>query len=105
MTIFGEQLRNLRIKRGVSIRFLSKSTGIHRSSIYNWEHGKAIPKSHELISLISNFFNVPATYFFQTPSKDIPMDDISTEIQKLHEEIKSLRKLYEKLESYRNRTN
>lgn len=105
MTIFGERLRNLRIKRGISVSFLAKSIRIHRSSIYRWEHGKAIPKSHEFISLISNFFHVPATYFFQTPQKDIQMDDISTEIQKLHEEIKSLRKLYEKLESYRNRTN
>ena len=104
MTIFGEQLRDLRIKRGVSIRFLAESTGIHCSSIYRWEHGKTVPKSHELISLISNFFHVPATYFFQTSPKDISMD-IPTEIQKPHEEIKSLRKLYEKLESYRNRTN
>lgn len=105
MTIFGERLRNLRIKRSVSIRFLAESTGIHRFSIYKWEHGKAVPKSHELISLISNFFHVPETYFFQTPPKDISMDDISTEIQKLHEEIKSLRKLYEELKSCRNRTN
>lgn len=103
MTIFGERLRNLRIKKGVSIRFLAEFTGIHRSSIYNWEHGKAIPKSRELILLISKFFHVPETYFFQAPPKDIPMDDISTEIQKLHEEIKSLRKLYEELKSCRNR--
>lgn len=102
MTIFGERLRTLRIENGVSVRFLSKSTGIHRFSIYRWEHGETVPNSYEVISLISNFFHVPATYFFQTSQKDISMD-IQTEIQKLHEEIKSLRQLYEELKSCRNR--
>ena len=104
MTIFGERLRNLRIKRGISVSFLAKSIGIHRSSIYRWEHGKAVPKSRELISLISKFFHVSMAYFFRTSQKDI-LTDIPSEIQKLREEIKSLRQLYEKLESYRNRTN
>lgn len=97
MTIFGERLRRLRMEKGVSIRYLAKSTGLHRSSIYRWEHGKAIPKSHEVISLVSNFFDVPVEYFFQPA----PTIDIPTEIQKLREEINALRQLREEINALR----
>lgn len=97
MTTFGERLRSLRMEKGVSIRYLAESTGLHRSSIYRWEHGKTIPKSREVISLVSNFFHVPIEYFFQPA----PTIDIPTEIQKLREEIQYLRQLHEKIQSFR----
>lgn len=97
MTTFGERLRTLRIEHGVSISCLAESTGIHRSSIYRWEHGKTMPKSREVISLVSNFFHVPIEYFFQPA----PTIDIPTEIQKLREEIQSLRQLHAKIQSLR----
>lgn len=99
MTIFGERLRSLRMEKGVSIRYLAESTGLHRSSICRWEHGKTTPKSHEVISLVANFFDVPIEYFFQPA----PTIDIPTEIQKLREEINALRQLHEEINALRKR--
>ena len=94
MTTFGDRLRYLRTKNGVSVSYLAASTCVNRSSIYRWEHGKAIPKSPEIISLLSNFFHVPSDYFFNSePPHDI---DIRSEIRQIREEINSLRQLIKK---------
>ena len=96
MTAFGERVRDLRVKNGVSIKRLSNGIGIHKSTVIRWERGETIPRSPEIISLLSKFFHVPRDYFFTDEPFTPP--DIRTEVIRLREEINVLRKVVSRLE-------
>lgn len=57
----GERVYELRIKQGMSQRQLAKAVNISRDSIRDWELQKSSPSANA-ISLLAEFFNVPADY-------------------------------------------
>lgn len=46
-----EDLQNLRMSRGLSIRGLAKLLQVDKSTIYRWEHGKSAIKQTTWISI------------------------------------------------------
>lgn len=58
MDRFGEKLRKLREKHGLSYRQLAAQLGVDNSHLANIESGRRNP-SPDLIILIADFFNVP----------------------------------------------
>ncbi len=94
MNTFGERLRSLRLENGVSVSDLSHIIGVTRCSIYRWEKGGKPPKSHEVITLVSDFFHVTPDYFFKTFI--ISDTDIRFELQQLRAEVNSLRQSIKK---------
>lgn len=62
MKIFGEILRDLRLKRNISQPELAEVLGIkNRVSISNYENGKAEPKYEDLLKM-ADYFNVTVDY-------------------------------------------
>ena len=54
---FQENLKNLRLKRGLSQKKLADAIGVAQSSINYWEKGERIP-SVESTNRLADFFNV-----------------------------------------------
>lgn len=61
MRIFGEKIKELRLENKLSLKELSKATGISKSSISRWEKGEVDIKSDELLTL-AHFFKVSTDY-------------------------------------------
>ena len=99
MTIFGSQLRKLRLERGVSTTKLANEIGFSRASIYNWEAGKSNPNSFETILTIANFFHVSPDYFSNSVSVITVLKDVvllRDEVSKLRDEVNLLRQSIKK---------
>lgn len=54
---FPENLKNLRINKGLSLNKLSNELKINAKTLSNWEKGKTDPTSHFLI-ILSKYFNI-----------------------------------------------
>lgn len=63
-----EKFEILRIKKGVTVSEISKSTGIVQSTFSDWKKGKSKPKVEKLMKL-ADYFNVPVTYFLEEGEK------------------------------------
>lgn len=61
MGTFGQVLRELRNKRGISQNELSKCIGVSKSSVNMYERGEREP-SFETLEAIADFFNVDMNY-------------------------------------------
>jgi transcriptional regulator with XRE-family HTH domain len=59
---FGEKLRELRLRNGLSQGALAGQLGIHWRSIMNYENGKCFPKDAELYPKIARIFSVSVEY-------------------------------------------
>ncbi len=68
-------VRELRLKVGLSQRELSDKTGIPMGRINNWEQGKGRPKAEDATALLE-FFNTYQVKVSESPSKRIPFYDI-----------------------------
>ena len=62
---FGQLLRQLRQRNGISVSMISQGTGISRSSIYRWENGESVPKSLSTLDIIANFLGISPSFFIQ----------------------------------------
>lgn len=60
--VFGDRLKELREKKGLSQTELSEKIGISKSSIGMYETGKRIPRADKTFVKISDFFNVSIDY-------------------------------------------
>ena len=60
---FGEKLRTLREKRCMTQTDLAAATGLARRSIYNWEHGKSMPKNLGVLELLSRALRADLQYW------------------------------------------
>jgi transcriptional regulator with XRE-family HTH domain len=61
MNKFSERLKDLRIEKGLSAKFLSKKIGVSDMSIFRWENNLADIKSEQIIKL-AQFFEVSTDY-------------------------------------------
>ncbi|MCM3272600.1 helix-turn-helix domain-containing protein [Paenibacillus elgii] len=69
MSNFGEILKDLREKRGMSQPDLADKLGVTRVSISNYENGKASP-SYEGLLKIADIFNVTTDYLLGRKEAD-----------------------------------
>jgi len=63
--IIGEKIKRSRILAKLTLKELSKKTGISYSTLSRIENGRRIINAVELLK-ISKLVNKPVTYFFQT---------------------------------------
>ena len=63
MSYFADQLKQLRIQRGLTQAALSKELNVTQNAIFNWENGKREP-SIEMIQKIADYFQVSTAYLF-----------------------------------------
>ncbi|MGL9813280.1 MULTISPECIES: helix-turn-helix domain-containing protein [Enterococcus] len=56
------RIKQLRIKKGLTIAELSKETGIPKTSLTNYENSKRTPRKKEVWEILSDFFEVDIPY-------------------------------------------
>ena len=69
MNSFGERLKQLRLKSGLSQQELSDELNIGRSTLANYEQGKREP-NFETLETIADYFNVDMNYLIGWESND-----------------------------------
>lgn len=57
---FGEKLRTLRLKKGLTQQQLAKEAGLGLNTISNYEKGKTYPKNREVYATLANILGVTA---------------------------------------------
>lgn len=68
--LFGDRLKELRISKNLSQEELSKVFDVRKSSISNWETGKATP-TFDMLTKIAQYFGVTADYLLGLNQNDI----------------------------------
>lgn len=63
MSHFADELKELRLKRGLTQTALAKELQVTQNAVFNWENGKREP-SIEMIEKIADYFQVSASYLF-----------------------------------------
>ncbi len=63
MSHFPEELKNLRLKRGLTQAALAGELHVTQNAIFNWENGRRDP-SIEMIQKIADYFQVSVAYLF-----------------------------------------
>ena len=62
---FGDKLKDLRIKSGMSQEQLAQKLGITRRSIVYYETSERYPKKREILLGISKVFSVPVDFLVE----------------------------------------
>jgi len=63
--VFGQRLKELRVKMGITTTQLAKALGVNSATVSKWENGKIIPSAISIYE-ITKFFGVPAGYLIGT---------------------------------------
>ena len=63
MSCFADELKNLRMERGLTQTALARELQVTQNAVFNWENGKREP-SMEMIRKIADYFQVSAAYLF-----------------------------------------
>ena len=85
------KLKNLRLTEDISQKELAEKIGVSESSISNWESGKRVPESRNMMKYYK-VFNLPSDYFTEDSDTDDDSDKC-IDISKLNH--KGVKKLYE----------
>lgn len=66
---FAYRLFRLMNDRDLSSIELSKSINVSNATINNWLNGKSLPNKLKFILVLSDYFNVPPSYFWNVLKK------------------------------------
>jgi transcriptional regulator with XRE-family HTH domain len=95
---FGDNLRNIRLQRGMSQMELAKQTGTSQSAITSYENSKREP-DFKTIQRFADFFNVPLSALL--PSDDATTDDfVNMVAESIHQNTK-LGLLFDKIRKFK----
>ena len=81
--MLNEQIKLLRMQRGINQVELAKSLGVTKQSISNWENDNIMP-SVEMVIKIARFFNVSTDFLLGLPSEKTLKTDGLSELQIAH---------------------
>ena len=91
MPDFGERVRHLRKKRGLTIMDVEKATGIGHSTISRWERGESVPNSSEIYRILMDYFKVDMSYLMGVSDgvlqESAVIKDIVTRLEVLEERV------------------
>lgn len=74
---FNENLKKLRLKRGISQVEFAQNLGVTKQCVSNWENDNVLP-SIEMLIKISNYFNVTTDYLLgKEPMKVLDVSGLS----------------------------
>ena len=68
---FSENLKKIRLERGISQQQLADLLFVDRSSIANWESGRRVPGA-VIMSRLAEYFNVDISYFLENENIETP---------------------------------
>ena len=81
--MLSEQIKLLRMQRGINQIELAKHLGVTKQSISNWENDNIMP-SVEMLVKIASFFNVSTDFLLGLSNKHVLNADGLTEPQVAH---------------------
>ncbi len=81
--MLGEQIKTLRMSRGLNQVEMAKIFGVTKQSVSNWENGNIMPSIDMLIK-IANFFSVSTDYLLGLSEKHALNTDGLSESQVAH---------------------
>lgn len=81
--MLGEQIRSLRVNKGLNQVELAKILGVTKQSVSNWENENIMP-SIDMLVKISNYFSVSTDYLLGLSEKHSLNTDGLTELQIAH---------------------
>ena len=81
--MFGEQIKSLRMCKGLNQVELAKIFGVTKQSVSNWENENIMPSVDMLIK-IANFFNVSTDYLLGLTEQHALHTDGLSELQIAH---------------------
>jgi transcriptional regulator with XRE-family HTH domain len=84
---FGTNLRNMRIKRGLTQQALAKDLNISQGSITAYENGTRIPPLN-VIEQIADYFRVPITELLPVEKPHENADSVNAIAESLHTNMK-----------------
>ena len=91
MPDFGERMRHLRKKRGLTIMDVEKATGIGHSTISRWERGESVPNSSGIYRILMDYFKVDMSYLMGVSDgvlrESAVIKDIVTRLEVLEERV------------------
>lgn len=93
---FAQNLKNIRLQRGMSVRALADITGISPRTIYDWEAGRFLPKSFQAVMDLSNALSCPADAFYasvQNKKNSQVIYDLTNRVAKLEQIIQQMNHL------------
>lgn len=73
MVDFGDRLRNLRVRDGITQEYLAKKLGVTKSTVSAYETGTKFP-SHKVLINIIKIFNVSSDYLLGIESNKSEID-------------------------------
>ena len=82
MPDFGERIRQLRKKRGLTIMDVEKATGIGHSTISRWERGESVPNSSVIYRILMDYFKVDMCFLLGVTDGVLRESEIIKEIVK-----------------------
>ena len=62
--MFGEKLKELRVKAGYTQEKLAELADVSKRTIINYEQGRCYPKQTEIVSRFADIFTIPIDYLF-----------------------------------------
>ena len=80
---FGDQLKKIRQKKGITQEELAKRINISRSNIANYENNKNMP-SIDILKKLSSVFEVSADYLLGNTTMENPKKEIENHLSKLN---------------------
>lgn len=106
MKVSAKRLKSLRLEKNLTLKELSKDTGINISTISNYENGYSVPKPDKLKQL-ADFYKVSESYILGYSDFKHELDKrLETEIQSLQKQLEieekeviTSKKIYDKLKT------
>jgi len=81
--MLGEQIKNLRMSRGLNQVEMAKVFGVTKQSVSNWENGNIMP-SIDMLVKIACYFSVSTDYLLGLSEKHALNTDGLSELQVAH---------------------
>ena len=88
--LFGEKLKELRTKKGISQEKFGAIVGVSSRAIRSYELGQGMPKSMDTVKNIANYFNVTVDYLMDSEDKSLVEPGFSSDAEKILMETRAL---------------
>lgn len=91
--MIGNRLKDLRLKKGIEAQEMARILNVAKSTYSGYENNKSLP-NYDLLSKISDYFNVTTDYLLgrehkKTPSNSSKKKDLDSELSDLLTKIDS----------------
>ena len=106
MTVLGDRMHRLRLKKGESLKDVAEAVGVSKAHIWELEKGRTDNPAMALVTRLANHFGVSVSYLV---NEDIDASDTDDDLRRMFRQAHELdprdrATLDALLQSFRNRT-